>query len=54
MMRSPSTRTGTSSCPLTATTGLRSPSSTSTYSTGMPLCASASAIRSTFVENGIR
>ena len=51
---SPATRPGTSSCPLTATTGERSSGSTSTHSTGTPLAPAASATRSTFVENGIR
>jgi hypothetical protein len=51
---SPSTTTGTSGCPLTASTGERSPGSTSIHSSARPLWPAASATRSTFVENGIR
>ncbi len=51
---SPSTSTGTSGWPLTASTGERSSAATSTHSSSIALCPAASATRSTFVENGIR
>ena len=46
--------TGTSSWPLSATSGERSAGSTSTQVHRDRLCASASATRSTFVENAMR
>jgi hypothetical protein len=48
------TSTGTRGWPLMRSTGLLSSASTSSHSTPMPLCASASDTRSTFVEKGIR
>jgi hypothetical protein len=45
--------TGTSDWPLTATTRGRSSASSMTTSASIRLCPSASATRSTLVENGI-
>jgi hypothetical protein len=51
---SPSTSTGTRPWPLASSTSVRSPYSIQTDSTSSPLCASASATRSTLVENAAR